>query len=203
MQEKLSRRKLNVINRLEESEWMSKNSTMMDMIVKYVEEEKTNKDLISTLNQVRIYKKMILPCELIGFMGRRKTREAREEKEQSCVKWKCKFCKVPKPSKKSHSLWMKFVEWLSNQDLQIIVDFEKHVETSYEVSSSGVYVKKRGENEDIIFKEEGERYGHKVHAHADEIVEENWKKTIAEMKPSGEFITYGTFHVRDEASQHD
>ena len=58
----------------------------MDMIVKYVKEEEVEKELISTLNQVRIFKKMILPCELIGFVGRIKTREAREAKEVSCVK---------------------------------------------------------------------------------------------------------------------
>ena len=143
----------------------------MDMIVKYVQEEKVEKEQISVLNQVRIYKKMILPCELIGFLGRRKTREAREEKEVSCVKWKCKFCDVPTPSKKSYSQWMKFVEWLSNKDVQTIVDFERNVETLYEVSSNGVYVKKRVDNREIILKEDGEKYRQKVYAPIEERVE--------------------------------
>ena len=55
----------------------------MDIVVKYAEEFNADRKAIFTLNQTRIHKKIILPCELVGFLGKRKTKEAREEKEIS------------------------------------------------------------------------------------------------------------------------
>ena len=85
VQQKLSRRKLVIINRIDEPKWVSKNKTIMDMVVEYVKKTKDNSKVISILNQVRIHKKMILLYELVRFSGRRKTREAREEKEISSL----------------------------------------------------------------------------------------------------------------------
>ena len=42
----------------------------MDMVVEYVTQFQIKNEGISRLNQVRIYKIIILPCELVGFLGR-------------------------------------------------------------------------------------------------------------------------------------
>ena len=50
----------------------------MGIVLDYIQEIKA--DVISVLNQVRICKKMILPCELVEFLGMRKTRKQEKKK---------------------------------------------------------------------------------------------------------------------------
>ena len=42
------------------------------MVVKSMHESSSKRQVISILNQVRIYKEMILLCELVGFFGKKK-----------------------------------------------------------------------------------------------------------------------------------
>ena len=72
----------------------------MDYTVIYVEENEMIYKIIEAINHVRIYKRMILPCELTGFFGNKVTREAREVFERSSIMWKIKFDVVPKPHKR-------------------------------------------------------------------------------------------------------
>ena len=53
------------------------------------------------INQVRIYKKMYLPCELIGLNEQYFTKQAREKEDKSSIEQKIQFYEVPKQSKKS------------------------------------------------------------------------------------------------------
>ena len=101
----------------------------------------------------------MLPYKLVGFSGRRKTWEAIECRESSYVIWKCQFEIVPKPSRKSYELWNNFMDWLLEKQIEMIVDFENKIETVYEMSSNGVYVKKWIGNTEVIFKENEIRYG--------------------------------------------
>ena len=114
------------------------------MVEECVQEIKADLTVISVLNQVRIHKKMILLCELVEFFRRRKTREAREEKDARCLNWKCKFNEPINLSKKSCDQQKKFVEQLVNKEIKTVVDFECDVETKHEVSSNGVHAKKKG-----------------------------------------------------------
>ena len=66
----------------------------MNIVVEYVIQLQMKNKGISRLNQVQIYKKMILPCELVEFLGRQKIKKVREEIEESSLKWKCRFDKV-------------------------------------------------------------------------------------------------------------
>ena len=61
------------------------------------------------INQVLIYKKMHLPCELIGLNREYFTKEAREIENKSYIEQKIEFDEVPKSSKKSFKLWREFV----------------------------------------------------------------------------------------------
>ena len=63
------------------------------------------------------------------------------------------------------------MEWLAQKEIETIVDFEHNVEIVYEVSSNGAYVKKRGDNGEIMFTEDNERYGQKTYHITEERVE--------------------------------
>ena len=79
----------------------ARNETIMDLVVKYVKTKELDSEVISALNYIRLYKKMCLPCELVGLKGRSKMKQHHCENEPSCLRWKTQFPSVPKPSKKS------------------------------------------------------------------------------------------------------
>ena len=91
IQEKIERRGLKMENRIYEPKRFTSNSTIMDIVVKYVQEIEASHDIIAPINQVRISKRMVLPCKLVGFKGERKTKEAANDEDKSCVLWKTKF----------------------------------------------------------------------------------------------------------------
>ena len=70
----------------------------------YLLEKEKNKLIITPINQVRIYKRMHLPCELVGFCGSKETKGFRIDFERSDIQWKVEFLKVPRPSKKSFDI---------------------------------------------------------------------------------------------------
>jgi len=53
------------------------NKRIMDYAAQYVKREEAKLGEIEAINHVRIYKKMILPCELLGFKGDKETKEFR------------------------------------------------------------------------------------------------------------------------------
>ena len=53
--------------------------TIMDYVIKYMESEELKDKIIAPINQVRIYKRMFLPCELVEFNSEKITREMREK----------------------------------------------------------------------------------------------------------------------------
>jgi len=72
----------------------------MDYAIVCIEEKKLSNRLIAPINQVWLFKKMKLPCELFGFDGNQVTKEAKEPRLKSCILWKERFDEVPIPSKK-------------------------------------------------------------------------------------------------------
>ena len=81
----MSLRNIDIVNRIDESEWMSKNRATMDIELEYAQEIEADRKVLSAINQVRMRKKMILLQELVRFFRIRKTREVREEKTLSYV----------------------------------------------------------------------------------------------------------------------
>ena len=51
----------------------------MDYAAQYVESVGLKEEIIVPINQVRIYKRMLLPCELVGFSGDKITKKMREK----------------------------------------------------------------------------------------------------------------------------
>ena len=106
----LRSRNLELVNRINKMKWILKNQTIMDYAIQYSKSLK----IVEAINHVRLYKRMILLCELVGFKGNCKTRELREVNESSSIRWKVKFECVRKPHKRLIEEWEKFVCWLEN-----------------------------------------------------------------------------------------
>ena len=79
---------------------------------------------------------MKLPCELFGFNGNSMTKEVREVKLKSCLRWKMKLIEVPTPSRKSIEIWKNFVIQMSQKEIKTIIDFDSKIKTKYEVAGS-------------------------------------------------------------------
>ena len=63
IQEKMRRRGITILNRQHEPRRFTTNKTIMDMVVEYVKETNKGNEIITPINQVRIMKRMRLPCE--------------------------------------------------------------------------------------------------------------------------------------------
>ena len=201
IQEMLNRRQLKVMNRANEPKWITKNKTIMDYVKMYVKMNQISELCIAPINQVRIQKKMYLPCELIGLNGKHVTKEAKETEHKSNVEWNIEFEEVPKPSKKSYELWKKFVEWIIMQDIVTIVDFEPNIRTKYEIGKNGKYLKENVNDKVIYYEKDEIKYGQQLYKKTDEVRQNEWKKIIAEMKPNQSIVVYGTFHVHMEETE--
>ena len=90
----------------------TENKTIMDYAERHVENEQLSFKMLAVINYVRIYKKLHLPCELIGALGRTKTKQFKHVEEKSCIRWRTSFPEVMRPSKKSIERWIKFLECL-------------------------------------------------------------------------------------------
>ena len=70
----LRSRQLEIVNRINDTNIITKNKTIMDYAIEYSKEIKT----IEAINHARIFKKMILLCKLVGFRGRKEMKKLRE-----------------------------------------------------------------------------------------------------------------------------
>ena len=100
----LRSRQLEIVNRINDINIITKNKTIMDYAIEHSKEIKT----IEAINHVKIFKKIMLPCELVGFRGGKETKELREWSVQSSIKWNVDFEEVIKPHKRLAEEWKKF-----------------------------------------------------------------------------------------------
>ena len=114
---------MQLINRINESKWIIKNKTIMDYATQYSNQLK----MVEAINHMRIFKKMILPCELVGFKGQNVTKEMREWNESRAIRWKVMFKEVIKSPKRLVEVWKEFVDWLKNQKVDTIIDFDDKI----------------------------------------------------------------------------
>ena len=145
---------------------------------------------------------MKLPCELFGFNGNSIMKEVREVKLKSCLKWKTKLIEVPTPSRKSIEIWENFVTQISQKEIKTIIDFDSKIETKYEVAGNQ-YVRKNEKNKTQYYTKIDERNGQSVFGKSEPVSQVEWKKVIAEMKPSRAMIIHSIFYAAIEESQID
>ena len=107
--QRLIDRRIKLCN-VEESKYVkTTNKTIMDYAIEYAKEKEMDEKIIQLINHVRLYKRIILPYELVSLMGREETKSYKNELERSYLMWKVPFPILPKPSKKSIGLWLEFI----------------------------------------------------------------------------------------------
>jgi len=129
--ETLIERKIEITNTNNRIKEITCNKTIMDFAKEYIEVTQQDIKWIATINHVRLYKKMILPCELVGMNGGKRTKEMKEWNTRSCIQWKINFPTIPKPSKKSIQIWKDFTEWLRTKHIMTIYDFSNKATFKY------------------------------------------------------------------------
>ena len=123
------------------------NKTIIDYAVEHVKEKGIDRQTIAPINHVRICKRMILPCKLIGLTGRKETKGFKQDLEISCLMWKIPFQKVPKPSVKSIECWREFCQWLSNKEIITMCDFAQVCASKVQVSYDERIIKEIGNDQ--------------------------------------------------------
>ena len=184
----LRSRKLEIVNRINDTKSITMNKTIMDYAMDYSKEI----EIIEAINHVRIFKKMIIPCELVGFRGGKETKELREWSLVSSIKWNVEFEEVIKPHKRLVEEWQKFINWLRNQEVDTLIDCISRIETKYEISADKRYVKINEENVKLYESKEW-RYGQLIYQEVEQQEGLNFRKTIAEMKPNSSFVIHEIF----------
>ena len=149
IQEKLERHGMKLENRVNEPKRFTENKTIMEMAAEHAREIDDHK-IVAPINQARIRKKMMLPRELVGFKGERKTKEAWCNEDASCVMQKNQFDNVSKPSKKSYEIWNKFADWIIDKKVETIIDFNNEIDTIYKITRDKKCIKKKIDEEEVV-----------------------------------------------------
>jgi len=123
-----------VVNPIHNKVIETTNLTIMDYAVKYINENELSEKLIPPINYMRYYKRMILPCEVIGMRGRSKTFQFECLEALSCILWRNKFDPIPKPSLKTKEIWKDFLNWMLSKEIFTVNDFDQDAEFEYQIS---------------------------------------------------------------------
>jgi len=79
--DRLLKQKIELINTNQLQYVETKNKAIMDLAIEYVQSNRLSEKIIALINHVRLYKKIILPCELVGLIGDKATKCLRNELE--------------------------------------------------------------------------------------------------------------------------
>ena len=88
----------------------------MDYGLECKKEEARPKGIVNKINNVRLWKKYILPFEILGIDGNRATSCGEKDDEKSMIKGKFKIPNVEKPNKSCFLKWRHFMVWLRTQE---------------------------------------------------------------------------------------
>ena len=139
---------------------------------------------------------MLLPIELIGMTGNKRTAEWKQCHKKSYIKWKIKFPNITHPSEKSIRIWKRHIEWLASQIIQTIFDFQAYAIFQYTISNNLKEIKETINDQIILCKkDEHHRLDSKYDRSCiDQSEEENFNNAIVEFKISGQAITHEVTH---------
>ena len=175
----------------------------MDYAVSCVKYKELGHEVIEAINHVRIKKRTMLPCDLVGFKRDKVTKEARVANATSSIMWNVKFDVGPRPQIRFLETLSDFVEWIKIQQISTIVDFGNDVKTKYEVTDDLKHVKCNVDNESYMHGAKEARCGRTTHVKINETRVAHWRKIIAEMTPSSSIIIHNMFPIDVEANTDD
>ena len=88
------------------------NKTIIYYVKQYIAEKEVHKNTYDQLNHVCLYKKIIIPAELVGIRGGQETKYYYDFDAKSTLQWKIKFLLVLKLTTATKRTWNKFKVWL-------------------------------------------------------------------------------------------
>jgi len=188
--EMLMKRKITIQNEKSIIKTITNNKTIMDYAKEYVQETNKDENILAIINHVRIYQKMLIPCELVGMQGNQQTREMTNSNTTSCIRWNFKFPKMPRPSKKSIQIWKQYTEWLKTKQISTMYDFEHAVTFRYSITDDLNTIKENNEEQIQYYQKvtEGNNNNRYKQVQYQPNEQEQFHNIIAEMKPSGRTI---------------
>ena len=96
----------------------------MEHAIDYVQDKKDKVKLLNKINEVRKFKGVMMPYELVGENGRKLTNCGRMVEEKSSLRWKKGTMSKKVPSKAIKKAWEGFVRWLRNKNVITVKDFD-------------------------------------------------------------------------------
>ena len=117
-----------------DQERITENKNTMEHTIDYANEQPRPKVIVDKINQVRLWKRVILRCEVLGLYRTKTTDCGERDEDQSILKWNFKMPKVYKPNRSYIRKWRNFVSWLRNQEMSTKIDFMKYSESKWQVS---------------------------------------------------------------------
>ena len=116
---------------------------------------------------------------MVGIRGNKETAAKRYALKRSCVKWKITFEKVKTPSKIAQEESIKFVDWLGNQSMSTVCDFEECVTCTCMQSNDLNCMKENTESVNNFYVRKEERHGECRYEMIEEVNYE-WHNVIAD-----------------------
>ena len=90
---------------------------------------------------------------------------------------------------------MLFVEWMKEQNIETIVDFDNRIKIKYEVLMDLKHVKCNNKNNKVHYEASKVRYGQTICKRRSEIENVEWRKSISEMKPNRSIIIHNMLPI--------
>ena len=167
----------------------------MDYIVEYINELKLEDKKIYLLNQMRINKRMYLPCGLVSIDGISKTTTCTNVLKQSGLIWKFQFKEVPRPSNKTQQLWNHFIEQLLSKAICTIYDFKQLIDSKYQISRNEQYIRERCDNNMKYYQIYYQQYRRNVYEEIEVTLNVSWINVLAELKSNKIFTISTRFKI--------
>ena len=105
----------------------------MHYVKQYIAKNKVHKNTYDQLNHVCLYKKIIIPAELVEMRGGQEIKCYYNFNAKSILQWKIKFPSVLKPIAATKRTWDKFKVWLKAQTINTVYDFKSYYSSTIKI----------------------------------------------------------------------
>ena len=122
--EELWKRQATFQTSVEQRKQRTKNKTVMEYAIEYVNLYDKKQDDLWNINYVRMKKGVYLPCELVGANGKQQTSCYSIITEQSPIQWDFNKVLQSEVTKGQRKTWEDFIRWLRTKSIETEWDFE-------------------------------------------------------------------------------
>ena len=112
----------------------TKNKIIIECAREFSERIEYNKETLTILNHMRMFKKVFSPCKLIGGSGRDETEVFKDNSKESQMRWTFCLHEIDKPSRKAFKIWRTFIAWLKKQEIKTTCDFNDYAHCAWTLS---------------------------------------------------------------------